>query len=117
MRLTSSGGGDQIVLDEFSDVGGIEQSGLNKDAGAKPVVPETGVDNVTVKREAEDFQLHDRAWREGHREVRTNAGIGDVLKLPDPLAAVVQFGEPNREVGRNALIKSAIHRFLQLSPE
>ena len=32
-------------------------------------------------------------------------------------AAVVQFGEPNREVGRNALIKSAIHRFLQLSPE
>jgi hypothetical protein len=98
-----------VGLEEFGDVGGIEQSGLDEDAGAEPVVPEIGVDDVAVKREAEDFQFHNCARCEGHREERTNAGLGDVLKLPNPLAIVVQFGEPNGQVTGNAFIESAVH--------
>jgi hypothetical protein len=98
-----------VGLEEFGDVGGIKQSGLHEDARAEPVVPEIGVDDVAVKREAEDFQFHDCARRERYGKERTNAGLRDVLELPNPLAIVVQFGEPNGQVTGNAFIKSAFH--------
>ena len=98
-----------MSLEEFGDVRGIEQSGLDEDAGAETVVPEIGINDMPVKRDAQDFQFHDCARREGHRKERTNARLGDVLKLPDPFAIVIQFGEPNGQVTGNTFVKSAFH--------
>jgi hypothetical protein len=56
--LLRASGGDQIALDEFSYIRGIEQSRLDEDAGSEKVVLHIGVNNVAVKGEAEDLDLH-----------------------------------------------------------
>jgi len=98
-----------MVLDQFGDVGGIEQRWLDKDPGAERGVVGIGVDDMPVKSEAEDLQSHDGARREGHFEAGANAGIRDIVQLTDRLDTVVQLGKQDRQIGGKALIESAVH--------